>query len=153
MIRFKIASALHWLSTLAAAVMLGAAAMSLHPDDHRNAADPKIFKAEDPKHLKLAIVTNNAADFWKIVHAGVKQFEKESGVEVSFRMPEAGRVSDQDKIVSELTDDGCNGMAVSCISAGEQAESLKAVAEKTNLITFDSRLPEERPDPVHWHRQ
>ena len=42
----------------------------------------KVFKASDPTGLKLAFVTNNASDFWKIAAAGVHKYEKEAGVQI-----------------------------------------------------------------------
>src|SRR3954466_7662899 len=42
--------------------------------------------------LKLAFVTNNASDFWKIAAAGVKKYENEAGVKVDVRMPPTGTV-------------------------------------------------------------
>src|SRR5262245_60213941 len=48
--------------------------------------------------LKLAFVTNNASDFWKIAAAGVHKYETEANVKVDIRMPPTGTVEEQNNI-------------------------------------------------------
>ncbi len=68
----QLRSVFGFIPTLAAAAMLLVVSSTVRQQGHAvNAADVKIFKAEDPSNLKLAFVTNNASEFWKIAAAGV----------------------------------------------------------------------------------
>ena len=40
--------------------------------------------------VKLAFVTNNASEFWKIAAAGIRRYEKEAKVQVDLKMPPNG---------------------------------------------------------------
>jgi ribose transport system substrate-binding protein len=102
------------------------------------AADAHIIKAPDPDNLKLAFVTNNASEFWKIAAAGVHKFEKEAGVQVDIKTPTTGKTDEQNRILENLLSQGYNGIAVSVITPEDQVGALDRIAESTNLITFDS---------------
>ena len=103
------------------------------------AADaPHIVKADDPNNLKLAFVTNNASDFWKIASAGVHKYEKEAGVTVDIKIPTTGKTDEQNRILETLNSQGYNGIAVSVITPSDQVNALNRIARNTNLITFDS---------------
>jgi len=102
------------------------------------AADGTIIKASDPSNLKLAFVTNNASEFWKIAAAGVHKFEKESGVQVDIKLPTTGKTDEQNRILENLSSQGYNGIAVSVITPKDQVSALDRIAATTNLITFDS---------------
>jgi ribose transport system substrate-binding protein len=93
------------------------------------------------KVYKLAFVTNNASDFWKIAAAGVKKYEKEGKVQVDVKMPPNGTVEEQNRTLEELTSQNYDGIAVSVIAPADQVPTLNKVAAKTNLITFDSDSP------------
>src|SRR5688572_5706634 len=47
------------------------------------------------KVVKLAFVTNNPSDFWKIVSAGIRKYEKEAKVQVDVKMPPSGTPEEQ----------------------------------------------------------
>src|SRR5439155_11813655 len=93
------------------------------------------------KVLKLAFVTNNASDFWKIAAAGVHKYEKEGSVQVDVKMPPNGTPAEQNLIMENLSSQGYNAIALSAIAPNDQVPMLNKVAEKTNLITFDSDAP------------
>ncbi len=97
-----------------------------------------IFKADDPSNLKLAFVTNNASDFWKIASAGVHKYEKEAGVKVDVKIPTTGKTDEQNRILETLTSQGYNGIAISVITPKDQVNALDRIGRVTNLITFDS---------------
>jgi len=99
---------------------------------------PHIIKADDPSNLKLAFVTNNASDFWKIASAGVHKYEKEAGVTVDIKIPTTGKTDEQNRILETLNSQGYNGIAVSVITPSDQVNALNRIARSTNLITFDS---------------
>ena len=90
------------------------------------------------KIVKLAFVTNNASQFWKIAEAGLRKYEKEGKVQVDLKMPPNGTPEDQNQILQNLTSQGYDAIAVSVIAPKDQVRVLNDVADKTNLITFDS---------------
>ena len=98
----------------------------------------QVHKASDPNNLKLAFVTNNVSDFWKLAEAGVRQYEKEAGVKVDFKMPPTGKVEEQNRFLEDLTSQGYNGIAVSVIAPEAQVPQINRAAASTNVITHDS---------------
>jgi len=103
--------------------------------------DKKGDSSASSKTYKLAFVTNNASDFWKIAAAGVRKYEKEGKVQVDVKMPPNGTVEEQNRTLEELTSQGYDGIAVSVIAPADQIPALNKAAAKTNLITFDSDSP------------
>ncbi|HSU55174.1 MAG TPA: substrate-binding domain-containing protein, partial [Candidatus Dormibacteraeota bacterium] len=66
------------------------------------------------KKLKLAFVSNNAANFWTIARRGCEAAEKQLGnVEVMFRIPSTGSAAEQVQILDDLLAAGTDGIAVS----------------------------------------
>ncbi len=94
--------------------------------------------ATGSKVVKLAFVTNNPSQFWKIAEAGLRKYEKEAKVQVDMKMPPNGTPEDQNQILQNLASQGYDAIAVSVIAPKDQLRVLNEVAEKTNLITFDS---------------
>lgn len=93
------------------------------------------------KVVKLAFVTNNASEFWKVAAAGVHKYEKESKVQVDVKMPSNGTTEEQNQILENLASQGYDGIAVSVIAPSDQVQVLNKVAAKSKLITFDSDAP------------
>ena len=93
------------------------------------------------KVVKLAFVTNNASEFWKVAAAGVHKYEKESKVQVDIKMPSNGTTEEQNQILENLSSQGYDGIAVSVIAPSDQVQVLNKVAAKSKLITFDSDAP------------
>jgi ribose transport system substrate-binding protein len=101
--------------------------------------------SEAPKKIaKLAFVTNNASEFWKIAAAGVHKYEKEAKVQVDIKMPSNGTTEEQNQILENLASQGYDGIAVSAIAPNDQVPVLDKVAAKTKLITFDSDAPKSK---------
>jgi ribose transport system substrate-binding protein len=94
--------------------------------------------ASDARPLKLAFVTNNTSEFWKIAANGVHKYEAEGKVQVDIKMPPNGRTEEQNQILENLVSQGYDAIAVSVIAPKDQVAVLNRVAEKTRLITFDS---------------
>jgi ribose transport system substrate-binding protein len=95
------------------------------------------------KKLKLAFVTNNAANFWKIAEAGCHQAEKELGnVQVDVRFPSTGDTATQQQILNDLVAAGINGIAVSPIDPPNQTDFLNRIAGQTLLTCVDSDAPD-----------
>ncbi len=93
------------------------------------------------KVVKLAFVTNNASEFWKIAAAGVHKYEQEGKVQVDVKMPPNGTTEEQNQILENLASQGYDGIAVSVIAPNDQVPVLNKVAARTKLITFDSDAP------------
>lgn len=94
--------------------------------------------APEAKIVKLAFVTNNPSQFWKIAEAGLRKYEKEAKIQVDMKMPPNGTPEDQNQILQNLASQGYDAIAVSVIAPKDQLRILNEVADKTNLITFDS---------------
>jgi ribose transport system substrate-binding protein len=94
--------------------------------------------AAEGKIVKLAFVTNNPSQFWKIAEAGLRKYEKEAKVQVDMKMPPNGTPEDQNQILQNLASQGYDAIAVSVVAPKDQLRVLNEVAEKTSLITFDS---------------
>src|SRR5882757_9618717 len=63
------------------------------------------------KKLKLAFVSNNAANFWTIARTGCDDAAKELGdVEVDFRIPATGSAAEQQQILNDLVAAGVDGI-------------------------------------------
>ena len=93
---------------------------------------------EPAKLVKLAFVTNNTSEFWKIASAGVHKYEQEGKVQVDIKLPATGRPEEQSQILENLVSQGYDGIAVSVIAPDDQTPLLDRIAGQTNLITFDS---------------
>jgi ribose transport system substrate-binding protein len=93
------------------------------------------------KVVKLAFVTNNASEFWKIAAAGVHKYETEAKVQVDVKMPPNGTTEEQNQILENLASQGYDAIAVSAIAPNDQVPVLNKVAATTKLITFDSDAP------------
>jgi len=92
----------------------------------------------EPKVVKLAFVTNNTSEFWKIAGNGVHKYEQEGKVQVDIKMPPNGKTEEQNQILENLVSQGYDAIAVSVIAPKDQVPVLDRAAAKTRLITFDS---------------
>src|SRR3954471_7868266 len=97
-----------------------------------------------PSFVKLGFVTNNTSEFWKIAGAGIHKYEKEAKVPVDLKLPASGTAESQNQILQDLASQGYGGIAVSAIAPNDQVPLLDKIAEKTNLITFDSDAPKSK---------
>jgi ribose transport system substrate-binding protein len=91
--------------------------------------------------VKLAFVTNNTSEFWKMAAAGVRKYEAEGRVQVDVKMPPNGTPEEQNQILENLASQGYDAIAVSAVAPNDQVPVLNRVAAKTALITFDSDAP------------
>jgi ribose transport system substrate-binding protein len=124
-----------FLACAVVATVMAGAGCTKKSSDGGGAAAP----AEAPRKLvKLAFVTNNTSEFWKIAAAGVHKYEKEGKVQVDVKMPPNGTPEDQNQILQNLSSQGYDSIAVSVIAPNDQIGVLNKVAEKSHLLTFDS---------------
>jgi len=91
--------------------------------------------------VKLAFVTNNAAEFWRIAAAGVRQYERDGKVQVDVKMPPSGTTEEQNQLLENLSSQGYDAIAVSAIAPGDQVPLFDRVASHAPLITMDSDAP------------
>jgi ribose transport system substrate-binding protein len=121
-----------------AAALLAATALSAACSGGQPAASPSAGAPDTGRPLKLAFVTNNTSEFWKIAGNGVHKYEAEGKVQVDIKMPPNGRTEEQNQILENLVSQGYDAIAVSVIAPKDQVPVLNRAAEKTRLITFDS---------------
>jgi ribose transport system substrate-binding protein len=91
--------------------------------------------------VKVAFVTNNPSDFWKIAEAGVRKAEADFNVQCEFQMPPNGTADDQQRIIEALMAKGISGMAISPNDAQNQIGILNRAAEQMHVICHDSDAP------------
>jgi ribose transport system substrate-binding protein len=123
------------LTTLSAVAVLALAVAGCrreNPDANKPAGQ------DSARPVKLAFVTNNTSEFWKIAGNGVHKYEKEGNVQVDIKMPPNGKTEEQNQILENLVSQGYDAIAVSVIAPKDQVPVLNRTAEKTKLITFDS---------------
>lgn len=100
---------------------------------------------KNDKKLKLAFVSNNAADFWTTARAGTAAAAKDLGdVDVDFKIPSSGTAAEQQQILDDLLAKGVDGIAVSPIDPANQTALLNKVAAQALLITQDSDAPNSK---------
>ncbi len=92
--------------------------------------------------IRIAFVTNNSSDFWKIAEAGTAKAAKELGCEIEFRIPARGTSEEQQQIIEALLVTGVSGIAISPNDPANWTEFLNDVASEVNLITQDSDAPQ-----------
>ncbi len=91
------------------------------------------------KKLKLAFVSNNAANFWSFARAGCDAAAKELGdVDVDFRITQDGSSATQRQILDDLCAKGTDGIAVSVNDPDNQTDFLNKIAGETLLVCCDS---------------
>lgn len=92
--------------------------------------------------VRVAFVTNQIADFWKIAEAGANDAAAEFGVEVDVVMPPEATAVVQKQKVEDLLTAGVQAVAISPLDADNQIEWLNTIAAKVPLITHDSDAPQ-----------
>lgn len=111
----------------------------------QTASAPGGKPAERPaSRVRVAFVTNNVSDFWKIAEAGVRQAEKDFNAKCDVRMPTQGTALEQKEILQDLIVKGVSGIAISPVSPDSQTAVLNDAAGKVNLICHDSDAPNSR---------
>jgi ribose transport system substrate-binding protein len=133
-----------WLAAFTLFALFGAFGCSKDEQAAKPAGGDTPEAPKAAKVVKLAFVTNNASEFWKIAAAGVHKYEKESKVQVDIKMPPNGTTDEQNQILENLSSQGYDAIAVSAIAPSDQVPVLDKVAAKTKLITFDSDAPKSK---------
>src|SRR5205814_3383664 len=95
--------------------------------------------------IKLAFVTNNAADFWTIARRGVEKADAElADVETEFRLTADGTAGEQQRIVDDLLTKGVAGIAISPVDPANQVAMIDAAAKQAIVFTQDSDAPQSQ---------
>ena len=137
-------SRLHFLSWLFAATCGLALASGCKGESPSAGTGVAGARGDSAKPVKLAFVTNNASEFWKIAAAGIHKYEKEAKVQVDLKMPPNGTTEEQNQLLENLSSQGYDAIAVSAIAPNDQVPVLDQVAAKGKLITFDSDAPKSK---------
>jgi ribose transport system substrate-binding protein len=132
------------LGFLALAAVLWFACSKTEPTGEAASAASGAAGPASPKIVKLAFVTNNASEFWKISQAGIRKYEAESKLQIDVKMPSTGTTAEQNQILENLASQGYDAIAVSAIAPSDQVPVLDKVAAKAKLITFDSDAPKSK---------
>src|SRR5271170_651607 len=95
------------------------------------------------KKLRLAFITNNAADFWTICRAGCQQAEVENpNIDVDFQIIGDATSAGQKRVIDDLMARGVDGIAISPIDPANSTEMLNDVAKQALLFCTDSDAPD-----------
>ena len=120
------------------ALVLGLSAMAATASF---SCDKNDTTASGKKKVNVAFVTNNVGDFWLIAQKGCQKAEKDFDVTCDFRMPAAGDVPEQQRIVDDLMNTGIQGIAISPNDVDNQTDFLNKIAKQVPLICQDSDAP------------
>jgi ribose transport system substrate-binding protein len=94
------------------------------------------------KNLRLAFVTNNAADFWTIARKGTEKADTEmNDIDVEFKIPSDGTAGEQKRIVDDLLAKGIDGIAISPVDPENQTQLINDTAKQALVMTQDSDAP------------
>lgn len=91
-----------------------------------------------PSKVKIGIVTNCTADFWRICEAGANKAAQEHDVDLVFRQPQNMDASEQLPIIEGFVAQRCAGIAVSVIDPKGQTPDLTRIAKDVPLVTMDN---------------
>ena len=95
------------------------------------------------KKIRLAFITNNAADFWTICRAGCQQAEVENpNIDVDFQIIGDATSAGQKRVIDDLMARGVDGIAISPIDPANSTEMLDDVAKQALLFCTDSDAPD-----------
>jgi ribose transport system substrate-binding protein len=110
----------------------------------QSAEKPAGGKTAGSAPVRIAFVTNNVSDFWKIAEAGVKKGEAEFNATCDVKMPTQGTAAEQKVILEDMVTKGITGVAISPVNPDSQTDVLNKAAAKLNLICMDSDAPKSK---------
>ncbi len=98
--------------------------------------------ANAQKEIRLAFITNNAADFWTICRAGCNQAAKENpDIDVDFQMLADASAAGQVRVIDDLLSRGVQGIALSPVDPVNETPKLNEVAKSVVVFCADSDAP------------
>ena len=136
----------HVRFSIIAALSLAAVVSGCGKPQSDNTADAKsAAAAPSVKPLKIAVVTNNASDWWAIAQKGGEQAAQElPNMSLDFRLLPEGSAAAQKALVADVLASGVDGIAVSPLDVVNQKQMLDDAASKTLLFTLDSDAPDSK---------
>jgi ribose transport system substrate-binding protein len=94
------------------------------------------------KKLRLAFVTNNAADFWTICRAGCqKAADDNPNIDVNFQMLGDSSAAGQKRVIDDLLARGVDGIALSPVDPVNETPMLSDAAQHAVIFCADSDAP------------
>lgn len=117
-------------------VVLGAISLSLVYCHKKSAEAPPVAKT-----VRIGMVTKDVSDFSEKMKQGAQKAAAEWGVELTVLMPTNG-LSDQKKMITNLSAQGMDGIAVDPVDAERQTDQLKKLAASAKLVTVGEDAPE-----------
>ena len=97
---------------------------------------------DEGRQIRIAFVTNSAADYWAIAREGCEKADEElHNVQVEFRMTSDGTVAQQKRIVDDLLAHGVSGLAISPVDPVSETGMINEAARQALVMTQDSDVP------------
>lgn len=128
---------------LAAAVLAALVSGCGKPQADHAANAKNAGNVSTEKPLRIAVVTNNASDWWAIAQKGGEQAAQElPNVRLDFRLLPDGSAAAQKALVADVLASGVDGIAISPLDSVNQKQMLDDAASKTLLFTLDSDAPD-----------
>ncbi|MGD0464081.1 MAG: sugar-binding protein [Tepidisphaeraceae bacterium] len=91
------------------------------------------------KKIRLAFVTNNAADFWTICRAGCNKAAQENpNIEVDFQILGDATAAGQKRVLDDLLARGVDGIAISPVDPANETPMLNDAAKHATIFCADS---------------
>jgi ribose transport system substrate-binding protein len=98
--------------------------------------------ASGQKKIRLAFVTNNAADFWTICRAGCEKAAQENpNIDVNFQVLGDATAAGQKRIIDDLLARGIDGFAISPVDPTNETPMLNDAAKQATIFCADSDAP------------
>jgi ribose transport system substrate-binding protein len=105
---------------------------------------PACNRGGGTERIRVAFISNNPYEFWKIAERGTEKAAKEFDVDVDFKMPPEGAgAPGQRRIIEDLLIKGVKGIAISPVDAANNVGFLREVSQKIALVTQDSDVPDK----------
>jgi ribose transport system substrate-binding protein len=100
--------------------------------------------AKPPKEkLTVAVITNVASDYWKLVQKGCEKADAElPNVDVNFQMAYGGTVTEQERYLNEALMKKADAIAISPVDPVEVKKAINSAAKRVPVITQDSDAPD-----------
>ncbi|HEX4052702.1 MAG TPA: sugar-binding protein [Tepidisphaeraceae bacterium] len=94
------------------------------------------------KKIRLAFITNNAADFWTICRAGCNKAAQENpDIDVDFQMLADASAAGQVRVIDDLLSRGVQGIALSPVDPTNETPKLNETAKSVVVFCADSDAP------------
>jgi ribose transport system substrate-binding protein len=98
-----------------------------------------------PPPVRIAFVTGGSEAYWKATVNGAKAAAKRNNVDLRVEMPLADEsLEQQNAILEKVASGDLDGVALSPLDAAGQTQLINKIAQRTNVVTFDSDAQDSR---------